>query len=214
MALNQSYKKSDTKEYFLIPEDSHVAILYSAIDLGDQQTGFPETDDEDKPIPGTNKVQSRVRLTFELQDVLMADGRPAVIGEDFNVSLHELARLRPILEAALGGGKAAKDLIESEDEDVGSLLKKSVGKAVLLSVIHKPSKKTGVMYANIGSATALPSALKSTVKKGVNDTVYVGDVNTIDQATLDKIPAFIKAKIAVRLNGPQSKAANDSESPF
>ncbi len=199
MSLNK--KITGKSSSFLIPEDSHIATLYSIVDIGDQETGFRKTD-KDGNDAGV-QISSQVMLTFELQDVHIEDGRPAAISNTLTASVNEKARLRPILLALLGGTSEAKALFESEEETVGSLLKRALGKSVLLSIVHRESK--GKVYANIAGAVPLPSSMKGSLKEPHNKLVFVDDVNNISSEMEALIPDWVfQKKINQRLNGKDS----------
>lgn len=206
MALNQSYKKGDT---FLVPEDSHIARLYSAIDIGLQETGFRKIDSKTKEDLGP-QITNQVLLTFELQDVLLPDGRPAAISGTFTSSLSDKAKLKPILHALLGGTSEAKALIENEEEKVETLLAKAIGQPLLLSVVHKESK--GSIYANVGGAMPLPKAMKAGLKEQVNKNLLITDVDNISPENQERVHEWIQKRIDKRLN--KSGGSTSGDMPF
>lgn len=213
MSLNDKPAKGG-KEFFLIPEDTYIAKLYSIIDLGDQDTGFTrriKNEDGTETDTGEPQISTKVMLTYELSDVLMDDGRPAVISAGFaglTASFHELAQLRKHGLAALGGNAEAVAFMDAEGRTAGEVLEKMLDKPVLLTIVHAPSKKTGKVYANIGTVSALPKKDLKDVKDTVNPRVLVLDANNVDPETQAKIPKFIQDRMAMRLNalaGPNSE---------
>lgn len=73
------------------PEGVHRAVCVGVYDVGTQ----PSFDPKYKP-------KRRVVLVWELPDELLPDGRPFVVSAEYTQSLHEMARLRNVLETWRG----------------------------------------------------------------------------------------------------------------
>lgn len=204
MALNQTQQK---KVSFLVPADTHIGILYSVIDLGRHDSGFKYEDS------GESIIQDRLSLTFELQDVLMDDGRPAVISKEFTASLNEKSKLRPVL---VGLGLTDEQL-KDEKITIGQHLKSVLGKAAYVTTEHRTSKK-GNTFANLSNVTRLPSSQIKSVKKQVNPSLFVDDVDNISSDDMKKIPTFLSKKQSERIKSGQTVSSNndidDGEVPF
>jgi len=218
MALNQTYKKSEGGEFFLIPEDSYIAKLYSIVDLGEQDTGFRKFKEDKVTGKKTDMgplIQNKVMLSFELEGVAVSDGRPAVISNTYTASLNEKATLADVLLSLLGGGAEAKEYLFTEGRQVGEVLESVAGKAVLLSIIH--NKKGDKTYANIKSVSPVPSSLKKSVTPLINEKVVVLDVDSIDPVVLSKLSDFVKTKINNRIKSVDvhnKQIFDDTENPF
>lgn len=202
--LNQKYKQ---ESLFIIPEDTYIAKLYSAVDIGEHEAIFS----------GETKKVHQVVLTFELQDADLPDGRPSVISHTYTASLNDKARLKPVIHALLGGTSEAMNLIESEDEDLTSLLSKSLGKPVQLSVVHREKDKK--KYVNIGVVMALPKSMQKSVTPLFNEKIIISDVENIINP--DSIPEWLIKRINNRLgNGVKylstksKEESNSQDQPF
>lgn len=199
MSLYDIKGGSGTK-YTLIPEDTHVAKLYSVVSVGEHANAKFLDEKTGKP-----KVSSQVILTFEFQDVRLEDGRPQALSNTYTASKGKKANLHDVLVALLGGDTAAQELVDSDDTNLGELLEKSVGKAVYITIAHNKG------YANIQSIARLPSTVLKTISPVENALVFVPDPENIDQDTLSKLPEFIRKKISSRIN---NNKINISGSPF
>lgn len=194
------------KEFFLTPEGSHVGKLYSIVNIGDHVV---QTDKGEA-------VKTKVTLTFELQEVLIADGRPAAISQTYNVSLHEKATLRPVVVALLGGSaKVSQDidalLDNPEGADITHVLQGCLGKAALLQVIHNKGKGAQATntYANIASVISLPTIMAAAITPVVNHLLFVDDPNLITAEQEKLLSPLTKKKLATRLNGSSSVSDED-----
>ena len=178
MALNITNTK---KEISLIPEGTHVGILYSIVDLGTQEVQFK----------GETKYQPKVRLTFELpNETKEFDGvvKPLVIGGKYTMSLSDKAILKPIIEGILG-----KKLTDAEKANFSSdEFHKLMGKPVMLNVMHTVSQANGNTYANIASVSPLMKGL--TVPNQFNENV-IYDVSEGQTGAFESLPEFVREDI-------------------
>lgn len=168
--------KGTEKPRELVPAGAHIAILYSAVELGTMEVEFN----------GEKKKQRKIRLTWELPEEMRDfDGvqKPMVIGKTYTISLFEQAKLRPIVVGMLGS------LTEEEEENFN--IKSLLGKPCMLQVTHEDFN--GKKYASVVSATQLPKSVPAPVQ--FNETQYF-DYAEFDQETYDKLPAFVKDKMA------------------
>lgn len=178
MSLNIKETKKETN-YKPAPEGSHVAILYSIVDMGTHTSSWQ----------GQEKNQQKVRLTFELpNEIAEFDGeeKPMVMGAEYTVSLADLSKLKPIIEGLMGRKLTDAEKANFSQTDFEALL----GKSCMISVVH--TEKDGNVYANI--ATVSPLLKGVTVPAQVNPNV-IYDIAQKEDATFSLLPAFMQKKI-------------------
>lgn len=120
-------------DFELTPAGAHVARCYSVVDLGMQETSF-----------GTKR---RVRISWELPDERMQDGRPFSVSKNYTLSLNEKSNLAADLAAWRGRPFSAA---ERKGFDVHSVL----GATCMLNVVHNESGDR--TFANVASISPLP----------------------------------------------------------
>lgn len=125
--------KNEGPVFKLPPEDTYSAICTGVWDLGLQKNQF-----------GASK--HRVWIEWEI-DLQKEDGSPYRIGQNYALSLYELAPFRKLLEAWYG------TKITPEQEKIGFDPRKLLGRPCQLQVIHKPGtgKNASKTYANVGA---------------------------------------------------------------
>jgi hypothetical protein len=178
MSLNIKETKKETN-YTPAPEGSHVAILYSIVDMGTHTTVWQ----------GQEKNQQKVRLTFELPNELKefdGESKPMVMGAEYTVSLADLSKLKPIIEGLMGRKLTDAEKANFSQTDFEALL----GKTCMISVVHNESD--GNTYANI--ATVSPLLKGVTVPAQVNPNV-IYDIAQKDDDTFKSLPEFMQKKI-------------------
>lgn len=136
----------EKKDFELPPEGVERAVCIAIYDLGSHMNkGF-----EGK----APSLERKVRLTWELVDTTMKDGKPFVIGEKYTMSLGEKANLRKLLKQW-----RSKDISEAEQKrfDIECML----GCGCQISIAHNPGKgdKANRIYANLASIMPLPRGL-------------------------------------------------------
>lgn len=159
-----------SKEFELTPKGTHMARLYSFIDLGTQ----------------TDKWGSKrkIRLSWELPTKLMEDGRPFTIHQTYNYSLAESSNLRKDLE-----GMFVRTLDENEVINFFELL----GTECLIQVVHeKGDTKT---YANIASVSGLVEGMKVPRAEKENDIIFF-DLDSFNQTIFNGLSQATRKKIA------------------
>lgn len=168
--------KSDGQKE-LVPTGSHVARLYSIVQIGTVPDDFRES--------GFRHV---LRMTWELPEEMRdfnGEMKPMVIGGKYTVSLHEKSGLRPVVEGMLG---------KLTEEDLEHFSFESlVGTPCMVSVVHKVSK-TGRDYAAVSSVSQVPKKLE--VPKQINPSVYLDYREGWNQETYNNLPQFIKDDMA------------------
>ena len=168
--------KDEKKAFELPPQGTVCARLIHILDLGTQHTEFQ----------GKAKDKRQLRLTWELVDNPMSDGRNFVIGKTVSASLYKSSLLE-MIESMTGQN------IEFESE--GSFdMKQLLNLPCMLSVIH--TSKEGKTYANIGSVSPMPTikGKKIEAEEAQNHLINFG-LDTYDQDTFDMIPKWVQAII-------------------
>jgi hypothetical protein len=170
----------NSKEFKIAPAGSHMARLYSVIDLGHQATEWA----------GETKIMHKVVLTWELhgnddndQPLQTDDKKPLIVSKRYTVSLGDQARLRQDLEAWSNKKMTAED---RKNFDLRNLL----GKFCMVNITHSEDGK----YANISGISPVPSALRNAQPEGVNPTMHFW-LAEFDQAKYDLLPKYYKEKI-------------------
>ena len=168
-----------TGSFEIIEAGTHVARLYSIIDLGVQDTEYM----------GEKKETPQVRLTWELpNETKNFEGvmKPLVIGNDYTNSMGSKANLRKVIEGLLGVQLTDAEAANFDNESYKALL----GKACLLTVIHKESK--GKTYANVGGVAPLVKGM--TCPPQFNDNVFY-EIGVSPISDLEHMPKFVREKI-------------------
>ena len=153
----------------------HLARCYQIIDLGHQTV--PKYKAEGF------SVMPKVRITWEICDEMMSDGRPFSISKEYTASLGEQARLRKDLWAWRG-----RDFTDAELK--GFSLENVLGKPCQLLIDH--TEKNGKTYANINSI--VPVKKTEVVPELVNPMVKF-DIQEFDQKVFDGLSSYVQKKI-------------------
>lgn len=111
------------------PEGTHQGVLCDVVDIGEKENSY-------------GQVKHFIKLVFQL-DVDMENGKPFIVSQQFNATLHEKGALRKFLQAMRGKAFTPDELKEFESDDL-------LGTNAQISVIHAPGKNGGI-YANISS---------------------------------------------------------------
>lgn len=171
--------QTPTTNYEPVPTGTHLAILYSIIDLGHQEV---EWKGEKKSVP-------KIRLTWELPNELKefeGKEKPLVIGGQYTNSMGSKANLRPIIEGMIGVGLRDDEAANFDIQNFKELL----GKPCLLTVVHAESK--GKTYANVSTVSPLMKGM--TVPKQFNENV-IYELGTSSEQDLAKLPEFMRKQI-------------------
>lgn len=157
------------KEFELAPAGTHTAILYSHVDLG---TSTNETKF------GLKRAR-RLRLTWELCDEKMKDGRPFSISKTYTPSANQKSKFYNDVKSWLG-----------EPPRAGFNTTTLVGKACNLTVVHEEYE--GKIYANVG---ALAPLKKNEVKPDQQNDSFIFDADYMSQLALDALPEFLREMV-------------------
>ncbi len=128
----------------LPPIGTHLAVCYQVIDLGTQEVTYD----------GQTKHAHQVRVSWELSDERMSDGRPFSVHKKYTWSMHEKATLRHHLEAWRGVAFAEKDFGKG-----GFDIKNILGKPCILTVVQSAGNN-GKTYANVAGVGKLMKGQK------------------------------------------------------
>lgn len=166
--------------YEPIEAGTYAARCYSMVYMGTLEENFQ----------GQQKLQKKVRLTFELPTELKVfkeenGEQPCALSKEFTLSMHEKSGLRKFLQN--WRGKAFTE-DEAKKFDITVLL----GKPCMLSVIHKVSTTSGKTYAEIGGVSTLMKGM--TIPEQINPT-FEFSVLEWNTEKFEKLPQFIKDKI-------------------
>ena len=175
MSLNVNAGNGGNNNFAPVSEGVHTARCYQIIDLGHQTTEYQ----------GTVKVLPKVRITWEICDEQMTDGRPFSISKEYTASIGIKATLRKDLEAWRARKFTDAELANFSLENV-------LGKPCMISVVHKPSKDGTQTYANVGNVMALPKGLDCPPQH--NPSVKF-DINEFDHEVFESLPEWLRTKI-------------------
>jgi hypothetical protein len=168
-----SFKNRGTE---LPPEGATLGILVECIDLG---TVLNET---------FGRFLHQIRLTWELPDELMLDGRPFVISKIYTLSLFSNGKSKSKLRADLEAwrGREFKEQELKDGFDFSNLL----GRACILTITR--SERNGKTYANILSIGAVPKGQEIPEPCYPLKFLDLGDFN---RETFDSLPDWVRKRI-------------------
>lgn len=187
----------EKKAFELPPTGTHPARLIHIIDLGTHETPFVNAK------TGLPKKQRQLRLTWELVECPMADGRNFVVGNTYTASLYK-SNLLNAIESMMG---QKLDLAEGEDFDAKTIL----GAPCMVTISH--TKKGDKTYANIGALSPMPTIKGNKVEADPATNHLISfSLDEFDKDAFDMIPAWLQDKIK---NSPEyALAAGDCGIPF
>lgn len=205
MSLTLSETSKNTERQ--LPEaGATVGVLFSLVDLGTQKVSW---DGEEKWTP-------KLRLAFELPDQVLEGEvtengkttkvtKPMVVSMELTRSLGERATLRKHLETWRGQAFTSKELASFS-------LKNLLGKACLLTLVHKTSQ-AGRNYCAIQGIAKLPKSMKAPAKTENAHVFY--EIEQGECGQFGELPEWLQEKIRAskELSGassaPQGKAATE-----
>lgn len=131
MSLILTAGNSGSRTFTPAPEGTHQAVLCDIVDLGEQENNFGQT-------------KHFIRVVFQLEEA-MENGKPYIVGQRFNATLHEKGALRKFIVASRGRQF-------SDEELAGFDIESLIGTNVQITVIHNKAEN-GNTYANIASVS-------------------------------------------------------------
>ena len=185
-------------DFELTPAGNHIARCYAVVDLGMQKSTWQ----------GVESEKRKVRISWELPEALMEDGRPFSVSANYTLSLSEKANLRKDLQSWRG-----REF--TEQELAGFDLFTVLGVAAMVNVVH--NSKDNKTYANVGAVTPLPNGMQA--PPPVNSVLKF----SLDEHTEEEwqaLPDWLQKKInrdAQSLHAVHSQEAPsdfDSDIPF
>lgn len=129
------------------PAGMHIARCISLIDLGTQTTQWQNE----------TKHARKVRVTFELPEAQMDDGRPFTTSRRYTLSLSKKSALRRDLVSWRG-----REF--TKEEEAGFELKNVIGAPAMLNLVEDGE------YVNVSTIAPVPKKLKA--PKQVNPSLY------------------------------------------
>ena len=193
-------------EFEIIDAGSYVARVWQMIQIG-HIAGFE------------GAIQNKVRIGFELPTELKVFSeekgeQPRVISQEYTLSFHEKSSLRKVIEACDPNALKVGEDGFLEEFDIEAL----VGKECLITIIHKPKKNGGGIFARVDGVTRLPKGMKC--PGAINEPIVLS-YDKWKQEVFDKQPDFIKEKIKGSqeyqrmINGEDGKQINETkDNPF
>jgi hypothetical protein len=190
--------KSD-KPQVLIPAGTHLAVLYSIIDLGTQENKYD-------PSKGPKRI---VRLTWELpkkRAELDGQSKPLVLSREMSFSMFEMATLRKVVEAMIGEALSDK---AADDFDFNKIL----GAGCLISIKHTKSNDGTKTYNSYAGCAPLMEGMTSP-KPENKATIY--SIDDGENAVFSSLPDWLKQKIQAspEWSGEDAKEEEGDEIPF
>ena len=185
MALTLSETSKNTERQ--LPEaGATIGVLFGLVDLGTQKVSW---DGEEKWTP-------KLRLAFELPEQtiegeVVENGKvtkvtkPMVVSIELTRSLGERATLRKHLETWRGQGFTSKELASFS-------LKNLLGKACLLTLVHKTSQ-AGRNYCAIQGMAKLPKGMKAPAKTENTQVFY--EIEQKEGGQFGELPEWLQEKI-------------------
>ena len=207
MSLTISETQKNTERQ--LPEaGATVGILFSLVDLGTQEVTW---DGETKNTP-------KLRLAFELPEQTIEGEvtengkttkvtKPMVVSIELTRSLGERATLRKHLETWRGQAFTSKELASFS-------LKNLLGKACLLTLVHKTSQ-AGRNYCAIQGIAKLPKSMKAPAKTENGHVFY--EIEQGEGGQFGELPEWLQEKIRASRefrgasSAPQGKAADSTD---
>jgi hypothetical protein len=192
MSLTVNAGNGGNRDFEPVSAGVHTARCYQIIDLGHQTTEWQ----------GTVKVLPKVRITWEICDENMSDGRPFSISREYTASIGPKATLRKDLEAW-------RNRPFTESELAAFSLENVLGAPCQLQIGH--TDKNGKVYANINSIMSTPKGMS--VPELVNPKVKF-DIQTFDRTIFDSLTNYVQKKIMMSKELEESgiPEANNSQS--
>lgn len=190
MALTAS-SKGNGGDFETTPAGNHVAICYAVVDLGEHEQEWQ----------GRTSMKHRVRLSWELCDEPMADGRPFSISKEYTLSLNEKATLRHDLESWRGRPFTDEELI-------GFDLFNVLGKPCMVNVVHKPKRDGSGSYASVTSVASIPKGMPA--REQANPSIRFSLEEPEARVVFEGFPDWLKG----RINWPDESPAAQEESAF
>jgi len=197
-------------DFKMTPAGVHIGRCFRIVDLGTQEEEYQ----------GEVKLMPKLAIYWELhgededgKPLMMDNGEPMFIWQEYTKSLGQKAKLRAALESWRGKPFG-------EDELKGFDVSKLLNAYCMVNVTHKQSQK-GKTYAVVSSLTPLPAALKHAKPAPIlpsaifdlddfNETLF----NTFHDKLKEKINNSIERKGGNKADHAPSKGRVDESPPI
>lgn len=167
-------KPTEGGNYDPCPAGNHLAVCYSVVDLGTQENNYQ----------GDIKIQRKIKLSWEVPEERMSDGRPFSLSKTYTLSGHEKSTLRKHLDSWRGKRFSEEDF---DKFDIKNLL----GKGCMISVIHTDGDK---VFANVDAIASLPKGMAAAEPE--NEIIYFSlDPSEFSMETFAKLHEKTQEKI-------------------
>lgn len=185
----------------LTPAGTHLARCIGLVQIGLVKNDFQE-----------GELTEKLWLTLELPEETHVfkegdEAKPFTISKEYTASMGMKSNLRPIVEGIIGTHLSDEEAYAFDYEEL-------VGRPCLLTV-EQGETKSGTMSSWIKSTNALMKGMN--VPNAVNPLTLLTYDNW-DQATFDKLPAFLKDKMKeskqYKDKFVRSDGVDNSEIPF
>lgn len=174
--------------YTLCPKGTHVARIFKIVNLGTH----------DYEYKGESKTAQFVRIYWELPNKLDKFSykdketgeekeveKPFAVSREFTLSMGPKSNLRPIVEGVIGTSL-------TDDEAYAYDLEDLLGRASLITVVHKKSADGSREFAVVSSTAELMEG--QTCPDAVNSPIII-DANTITEEACGELPEWLRDKI-------------------
>lgn len=179
MAIKLKKQESSAKRE-LVPSGTHAARIVRIIEIG--RTSYMYL--------GEEKHKHAVEITFELPTELRVFNeekgeQPMVVSLEYNLSRYEKAKLMIHLGAL-------ENKVFSEDEMLDLDVASYIGRACMVTIVHKVSAK-GNTYANVQGVSSVPKGLE--VPPMINQPLVWDYDTNFALDVLNSFPVWLQDKI-------------------
>lgn len=188
----------------LPPQGNHIAVCFSVVDLGLQESIYQ----------GVSSMKHKVRVTWELTSELMQEGEfagsPFSISKNYTLSLHEKSVLYSDLVSWRGRSFSSKEL---EGFDLFNIL----GAPCMLNVVHEQSADGQKTYANVKGVTPMPKGMPAPTPINEKRKFSIAEHT---QEEFNSLPDWLKEKINMSMPKPtedeyfQTQPTPDCDQPI
>lgn len=154
-----------TSDFEPAPAGTHLGICVRITDMGTQE--------------GRYGPKRRLRLSWELPDEAMRDGRPFVVSNSYTWSMHKQSTLRQHLEAWRGQPFTDRDFGPG-----GFDIKNLLGKACLVTIQHKETE--GQTWSVVTAVSRLMKGQKVPAPQNASNYVWL-DAGEFDNVAFENL---------------------------
>ncbi|MBP3958375.1 hypothetical protein J8F10_24260 [Gemmata sp. G18] len=161
----------EKREFKLVTEGPHIAVLVRIIDLGSHQNNF-------------GNIRRQVDFAWEVPDELAENGKPLLVSNRYSVTMTEKSQLPKMVRGWVGGDPL------SEGIDFTKLL----GRPAMINVRH--SVNDDKTYANVDTVMPLPKGMPAPthVHEPLIFWMYL-EQRRMDKAVFEALPEYLRKTI-------------------